>query len=46
LTEAWLFREFFGMSVRVIKILWEIVVRNKLKPRGERPEHLLWLLYL
>jgi hypothetical protein len=44
-TEAWLFFEFFGTSVSVIKILWQIVVRDKPRPRGGRPEHLLWLLY-
>jgi hypothetical protein len=43
--EARLFREFFGMSVRVIKILWELVVRDKLQPRGGRPKLLLWMLY-
>ncbi len=45
LKEARLFREFFGMSVRVVKILWELVVWDKLRPRGGRPEHLLWALY-
>ncbi len=40
-----LFCEFFGTSVRVIKILWELVVSNKLQPRGGCPEHLLWTLY-
>jgi hypothetical protein len=44
LKEARLFREFFRTSVRVIKILWELVVRNKLRPRGRRSEHLLWVL--
>ncbi len=43
--EARLFREFFGMSVRVVKILWELVVWDKLRPRGGHPEHLLWALY-
>jgi hypothetical protein len=43
--KARLFHEFFGMSVRVVKILWELVVRNKLQPRGGRPEHLLWMVY-
>jgi hypothetical protein len=33
------------LDVRVVKILWELVVCNKLRPRGERPEHLLWALY-
>jgi hypothetical protein len=43
--EAQLFREFFGTNVRVVKILWELVVFEKLRPRGGRPEHLLWALY-
>jgi hypothetical protein len=34
LKEAWLFRKFFGMSVRVVKIFWELVVCDKLRPRG------------
>jgi hypothetical protein len=45
LKEARLFREFFGTSVRVVGILWELIVRDKLRPRGGRPEHLLWALY-
>jgi hypothetical protein len=31
--------------VRVVEILWELVVRNKLRPKGGRPENLLWMLY-
>jgi hypothetical protein len=38
-TEARLFREFFGTSMRVLKILWELIVHNKLQPRG------LWMLF-
>ncbi len=34
LKEARLFREFFRTSVKVVKILWELVVSNKLRPRG------------
>ncbi len=45
LTEAWLFCEFFGTSVRVAEILWQLIVRDKLQPRGRRPEYLLWMLY-
>jgi hypothetical protein len=45
LKEARLFHEFFGISVRVVKILWELVVQDKLRPRGGHPEHLLWALY-
>jgi hypothetical protein len=44
-TEAWLFHEFFGTSMRVVKILWKLVIRDKLRPRGGRPEHLLWMLF-
>ncbi len=40
-TKTRLFRKFFGTSVRVVKILWELVVRDKLQPKGGRPEHLL-----
>ncbi len=32
-TEAQLVHEFFGMSVRVVKILWQLDVCNKLQPR-------------
>jgi hypothetical protein len=38
-TEARLFREFFGTGVRVVEILWELVVPNKLRPKAGRPEH-------
>ncbi len=32
--------------MRVIEILWELVICNKLQPRGGgRLEHLLWMLY-
>jgi hypothetical protein len=44
LKEARLFREFFGTSVRVIDTLWELVVGDKLRPRGGHPQHLLWAL--
>ncbi len=37
--------EFFGTSVRVVEILWELVVCDKLQPKGGRPEHLLWMVY-
>jgi hypothetical protein len=44
-TEAWLFRKYFGMSKRVIEILWEMLVRNSLLPEDGLPKHLLWALY-
>ncbi len=34
LKEARLFREFFGTSLRVIEIVWELIVWDKLRPRG------------
>ncbi len=45
LKEAWLFCEFFRMRVRVVEILWELIVLDKLRLRGGCPEHLLWALY-
>ena len=44
-TETRLFRKFFGTSERVIKLVWELVVRDELRPRGGCPEHLLWALH-
>jgi hypothetical protein len=44
-TEAQHFRKFFGMSVRVVKILWDLLVRGNLRPEKRRPEHLLWVLF-
>ncbi len=45
-TEARFFNEFFRINVRVLKILWQLVVCNKLQSRGWCPEHLLWkMLY-
>jgi hypothetical protein len=37
LKEARLFGEFFGTSVRAVEILWELIVCNKLRPRGGAP---------
>ncbi len=34
LKEARLFREIFGTRMRVVKILWELIVWDKLRPRG------------
>ena len=44
-TETRLFREFFGTSERVVEVIWELIVRDELRPRGGRPEHLLWPLH-
>ena len=44
-TEAQLFHEFFGTSVRIVNILWEFLVRDRFRPQGGRLWHLLWALY-
>ncbi len=44
-TEAWHFRKFFGMSVHVVKIFWDLLLRDDLLPEGGRPMNLLWALY-
>jgi hypothetical protein len=31
--------------VRVVEIVWELIVQDKLRLRGGHPEHLLWALY-
>jgi hypothetical protein len=43
--EVRLFRKFFGMSVRVLNILWELIVWDSLRPKGGCPKHLLWALH-
>ena len=44
-TETRLFCEFFGTSIRVVETVWELIIRDELRPMGGRPEHLLWALY-
>ena len=44
--ETRLFREFFGISMRVLEILWELLDRDSLPPKGGRRTHLLWALHL
>jgi hypothetical protein len=44
-TEARLFREFFGMSVRVIELLWKLILQGNHLPDDGRPEHLMWCLH-
>jgi hypothetical protein len=44
-TKTRLFCEFFGTSKRVVEVVWELVIRDELRPRGGRPEHLLWALH-
>ncbi len=45
LTEARVFGKFFGTSVRTVKIIFELVVCNRLQPSEGRLKHLLWMLY-
>ena len=31
--------------MRIVNILWEFLVRDRFRPQGGRPWHLLWALY-
>jgi hypothetical protein len=31
--------------MRVVEIMWELIICDKLQPRAPPPEHLLWMLY-
>ena len=44
-TEAWLFREFFGTSVRIVEILWNLIIQGNHLPDDGCPEHLMWCLH-
>jgi hypothetical protein len=43
--EARHFLKFFGMSMRAVKILWNLLVRDNLHPKKSHPKHLPWALY-
>jgi hypothetical protein len=45
ITKTRLFCEFFGTSERVVEVVWELIIRDELRPRGGCPEHLLWALH-
>ncbi len=45
LTEARLFREFFGTCVRVLELLWKLIVQGNHLPNDSRPKHLMWCLH-
>jgi hypothetical protein len=45
LTEARLFREFFGTSVRVVELLWKLIIQGNHLPDNDRPKHLMWCLH-
>jgi hypothetical protein len=39
------FKEFFGTSIIVVEILWEMLYENGLLPDNGQPKHLLWMCY-
>jgi hypothetical protein len=45
LTEARLFREFFGTSMRVVELLWKLIVQGNHLPDNGRPKHLMLCLH-
>jgi hypothetical protein len=45
LTEVRLFHEFFGMSVRVVELLWKLIVQGNHLPDNGCPKHLMWCLH-
>ncbi len=44
-TEAWLFRELFGTSVRIVEIPWNLIIQGYHLPDDRRPKHLMWCLH-
>jgi hypothetical protein len=44
-TEAPLFREFFGTSVRIVEILWNLIIQGDHLPDNRHPKHLMWCLH-
>jgi hypothetical protein len=45
LTEAQLFRKFFGTSVRIVDILWNLIIQGNHLPNDGCPKHLMWCLH-
>ena len=39
------FHEFFRMRLHVIKILWDLLLRDNVLPEGGHPKHLHWDFY-
>ena len=39
------FKEFFGTSVIVVEILWEMLYEDGLVPDNGQSKHLLWMCY-
>jgi hypothetical protein len=44
-TEAWLFREFFGTSLQIVEILWNLIIQGDHLPDDGQPKHLMWCLH-
>jgi hypothetical protein len=39
------FREFFGTSIGLVMMVWDLLVHHSLLPEKGLPKHLLWALY-
>ncbi len=39
------FREFFGTTISIACIVWNLLVQHCLLPQNGKPKHLLWTLY-
>ena len=39
------FREFFGTSISMVMMVWDLLVDHSLLPEKGLPKHLLWALY-
>ena len=39
------FREFFGTSIGLVMMVWDLLVDHSLLPEKGLPKHLLWALY-
>jgi hypothetical protein len=44
-TEARLFCKFFGTSMLIVEILWNLIIQGDQLPDNGRPEHLMWCLH-
>ncbi len=44
--EDWLFKEYFGVSVTVVLVIWNLLNAQDLIPKKGEIKHLLWALAL
>ena len=42
--EDWLFKEYFGVSVTVVLVIWNLLNEHELIPKKGEIKHLLWAL--